>query len=1055
MKKRISHGGKNILPLLFFLVIFFTNAISGFAEINQQDGITIKGVVTDENQDYIPGVSVYVKGTSVGIITDADGKYEIKVPGKNSTLVFSYVGFLSQEIVVNNQTVINVLLLEDTRQLDEVVVTALGIKREKKALGYAVQELKGEVLTEVRDPNMLNSLAGQIAGVQISNVSTGGIGGSTKVIIRGETSLTNNNPLFVVDGIPVNNLSSGADGVDFGNGAADINPDDVASISVLKGPTAAALYGSRAANGVIVITTKSGSGSKGLGVTYNTNVTIQPWLLKTPNYQYRYGAGENFEYEYVDGSGGGKYDGSGYCWGPKLNQSDPNTASGFVEIAQFASPIDPNTGKRIPIPWVARKNFLEDFFETGTAFTNNISVTGGNDKGSFRLSYTNMDQKGIVPNTDLLRNTFALNAGYNLMKNLRVDANVNYVINKSDNMPQTYYWDKPIMYSFLWWGVNESVPALKDYWKPGRENVAQNTFNMWLDNPYFTQYENTQGQLKNRIFGNITLNYEIIPGLTLIARTGTDWFSDNIQVRRAYSSQNYREGMYSVRNTIYQETNSDFLLTWDKATSGKIHYKVSAGGNRMERNSRFLNSTAPSLSIPGLYNLGNSMSAPTVSEENIRKAVNSLYGAGQISYNNMLYLDVTARNDWASTLPSNANSFFYPSVSLSGIISEMVKLPKVFSFVKVRGSWAQVGNDTDPYQLLQVYSYGTKWGNTFAAYEEGKLYNNNLKPEKINSSEVGLDVRLLENRIGVDISYYNTIATNQILSMEVAPTSGYSSRNINAGKIESRGWEVVLNAIPVKTKDFEWGVNINWSTNRAYVRELAEGITTYDMGWPAQARVGQRMGDVYGWGFKHAPDGQIIHQDGLPVWEDEIKCYGNYNPDWMAGMKNMFTFKNFSLSVLLDYRKGGRIFSGTMTKGMEAGILAESAIGNQREEGVVSEGVIELYDNDGNVTGYKPNDVNVSLRDWIGRYHNRDAFETNNFDASYIKLREVSMTYTIPKIKISSSYYLHNVAISVTGRNLWMWAKAKHIDPETGNKGAEDIQIPTPKSIGVNLSVSF
>lgn len=1030
----------------------------------------MKGIVTDGTGVPLPGVTVAVLGTTIGTITNLDGEYTINVSDRNATLSFSYIGFTMQKVDIKGQQTINIRLLEDTKQLDEVVVTALGIKREKKALGYSVQEVSGGTLTEVRDPNMLNSLAGQVAGMQISNVSTGGIGGSPNIVIRGETSLTNNNPLFVVDGIPINNLSSrtptsdeadafnrnrGNDGVDFGNGAGDINPDDVESISVLKGPTASALYGSRAANGVIVITTKSGKATKGLGVTYNASFIMQPWLLKTPNYQYRYGAGENFEYEYVDGAGGGKYDGSGYCWGPLLNQVDKNTASGLVEIAQFASPIDPTTGKRIPIPWVAHKNFLEDFFETGTILTNNVSVSGGNDQGNFRLSYTNLDQKGMVPNTDLSRNTFALNAGYNLMKNLRVDANVNYVINQSDNMPQTNYWDKPIMYTFMWWGMNENVNALKNYWEPGREGVKQQTFNMWLDNPYFTQYENTQGQLKNRIYGNISVNYQITPGLTLIARTGTDWFDDNIRVKRAYSSQNYKNGMYSVRNMIFQEQNSDFLLTWEQALTDKIQYKLSAGGNRMNRTTRYTIITAPELSIPGLYNLGNSKSAPVASEENTKKAVNSLYGMGQISYNNMLFLDVTARNDWSSTLPSNANSFFYPSVSLSGIITEMLQLPDMFSFIKLRGSWAQVGNDTDPYQLQQIYNYGTKWGSLFTAYEEGKLYNNTLRPEKINSAEVGLDFRMFRNRVGIDVSYYNTIATNQILSMEIAPTSAYTSRNINAGKIESRGMEIVLNLIPVETKDFKWNLNLNWSTNRAYVRELAEGITTYDMGWPAQARVGQRMGDIYGWGFKHAPDGQMIYQDGLPVWEDEVKCYGNYNPDWMAGLKNTFSFKKITLSALFDYRKGGRIFSGTMAKGMEGGTLAESAIGDQREKGLIGKGVIAEYDVDGNVTGYRPNDVQVSLRDWIGRYHSRDALETNSFDASYLKLRELSLSYTIPQIKLNAVYSLRDIMVSVVGRNLWMWSKAPHIDPETGSRGYEDVQIPTPKSIGINLSVSF
>ncbi|WP_165021681.1 SusC/RagA family TonB-linked outer membrane protein [Dysgonomonas sp. ZJ279] len=1044
--------------LTVFIVMFSLSA-TVFAQTNSpnQDADKVSGNVIDVEGNPLIGVSVVVKNTRIGTISDDNGKYQINTK-EGDVLVFSYIGFVTREITVQKNKVVNVTLQDSSRTLDEVVVTALGIKREKKALGYAVQDIKGDVLTEVRDPNMLNSLAGQIAGVQITNVSSGGIGGSPRISIRGETSLTNNSPLFVVDGIPINNNPSNfnTDGMDFGGGAGDINPDDVESISVLKGPTAAALYGSRAANGAVVITTKSGKKSKGMGITYNTNLIIQPWLLRTPDYQYKYGGGENFEYEYVDGKGGGKNDGAGYSWGPKLNQPDPTTASGFVEIPQYASPIDPVTGKRIATPWVAHPNFLEDFFDTGTVFTNNVSISNGNEHGDYRLSYTNMNQKGIIPNTDLKRNTVSLNAGYKLTKFLRVNANVNYVQNKSDNMPQINYWDKPIMYSFTWWGMNEDVKALKNYWAPNREGLEQSNFNnSWMDNPYFTLYENTQSQLKNHLYGNLSFNLDIIDGLSLMGRTGTDWYDDNIRIKRAYSSRNYPNGMYTVNNFIFEERNSDFLLSWDKPLRSDFQYKVSLGGNRMHRSIRKTSSRASELEIPGVYNLENARSAPVVREENTEKAVNSIYGMGQLMYKNMLYLDITARNDWSSTLPVDNNSYFYPSVSMSALISEMVKLPKSISFFKVRGSWAQVGNDTDPYQLIPVYQFADKWGSTSAAREDGALYNSELKPEKINSAEVGLDIRFLGDRLGVDFSYYNTVATNQILSMAVAPTSGYTSRMTNAGKIESRGFEVVLNAVPLKLKDFEWGVILNWSTNRAYVRELAEGITNYNMSGYAQARVGGRMGDLYGWGFKHTPDGQIIHRSGLPVWEDEVKCYGNYNPDWMAGLKNTFIYKNFKLSALLDYRKGGRIYSGTLAKGMEGGVLAESAIGNQREEGLIGEGVMEITDGDGNVTGYEKNDVNVSLRDWIGRYHSRDSFETNSYDASYLKLREIAFLYTFPQIKISENYSLRNVSVGVTGRNLWMWSKAKHIDPESGGYGNEDAQIPTPKSIGFNLSVSF
>ncbi|MDR3057518.1 MAG: SusC/RagA family TonB-linked outer membrane protein, partial [Prevotella sp.] len=654
------------MKIFFFkrIAIFIAVLAISVGIFSQVNPGQVSGLVTDGEENPLIGVSIKVKGTKTGTVSDFDGRYQINISSEADVLIFSYVGFAPKEIAVGNNKTLNVVLQDEHNALDEVVVTALGIKREKKALGYAVQDIKGDVLTEVRDPNMLNSLAGQVAGVQISNSASGGLGGSPKISIRGDISFTNSAPLFVIDGVPLNNNSSNynTDGMDFGSGAADINPDDVESMSVLKGPTAAALYGSRAANGAVVITTKSGKKNKGLGITYNSNLVIQPRLLRTPNYQYKYGAGENFEYSYVDGNGGGINDGAGYCWGPKLNQLDPSTASGFVEIPQFASPIDPVTGARIAIPWVAHKNFLEDFFETGTVFTNNVSISNANENGSFRLSYTNLDQKGIMPNTDLQRNTVSLSAGYNLAKFLRVNANVNYVQNKSDNMPQLNYWDKPIMYTFMWWGMNEDVKALRNYWTPGKEGLEQTNYNnSWMDNPYFTLYENTQSQLKNHLYGNVSFTLDIIDGLSLMGRTGTDWYDDNIRIRRAYSSRNYPNGMYAVNNYIFQERNSDFLLTWDKPNESNFQYKISFGGNMMRRSIRKTAAKALELEIPGIYNLENARSTPTLNEENQEKAINSLYGMGQLVYKNMLYLDVTARNDWSSTLPLNNNSYFYPS----------------------------------------------------------------------------------------------------------------------------------------------------------------------------------------------------------------------------------------------------------------------------------------------------------------------------------------------------------------------------------------------------------
>jgi len=1039
-----------------FMSFLIMLSLAGFGQ-----DLAIKGkVISKGDGGPLPGASVLVKGTSRGSTTNADGEFTITTE-PNSTLVVSFIGFKSLEVPVGSQTTLNITLDEDATQFNEVVVTALGIAREKKALGYAVQEVSGKNLTQARETNLINSLSGRLAGVQVTS-SNGAPGASSRMIIRGASSIgSNNQPLFVVDGVPIDNSNFGSGtGVDYGNAAASINPDDVESISVLKGPSAAALYGSRGANGVVLITSKSGKGSKGVGVSFNTNTSFES-VFRQPEWQNEYGQGTKGLFSYKDGQGGGINDGVDESWGPKLD--------GRL-LPQFDSPIAAD-GTRTPTPWIAHPDNVDQFYRTGKTYTNNVGITGGNEKADFRLSFTNLKQNGILPNTDYKRQTVSLNAGWNLTPKLNVRATVNYVKDGSDNRNNFGLY-------FIWFGRQADMNSLKNYKKPG--SIYQNNWNdNYWTNPYYLVNESTRENQRDRMYGNIVATYKLTDWLTLTGRSGTDFYEDRRKTRGAArqaklgTTQLYDS--YNEEQIFVRESNSDFLLN---ATHkfGQFDVTANIGGNHRSNYAQRNYMGATELAIPRVWNMGNSRQRPVVENSFIEKTVNSLYASANLGFRNYLFVDLTARNDWSSSLPSNNRSYFYPSAAVSAIVSDMFDIKSdVLSFAKIRAGVAQVGNDTDPYRLASTYKYENPWGSTPSLSENNALLNAELKPEITSSYEIGTDIRLWQNRVGLDLTYYKKVSKDQILDVNVSNATGYLSKLLNAGKIENKGIEIQLTVTPVKVGAFQWDIGLNWARNKNKVVSLANGLTTYQLntsynpltqatstssfrGLSVEARVGQPYGTFFGKGFMRAPDGQIVYDaQGYPMIDPVSRVLGNFTPDWIGGFSNTFKYKNFTLSTLIDVKHGGDIFSQSINIGRYTGVLKETTVG--RENGIVGQGVINTGTSDNPV--YVPNEKSISSEEYHHKYYLLTNNENTIFDASYVKLREVKFTYMISG-KVMKKLPFRDIAVSVVGRNLaLLHSNLPHIDPETsyyndGNlQGIENGQIPTTRSVGFNISFNL
>ena len=1024
--------------------------------------IEVDGIVTDENGDTLPGVNVFVKGTKQGTTTNNIGKYSIRIADENAVLVFSFLGYLNQEIVVNKQTRININLVPDNKSLNEVVVTALGIKREEKSLGYAATTVGERAVSDAKTNNWVNSLSGKVAGLNIQGAGAGPMG-SARITLRGESSLNleNNQALIVLDGVPVSSKISGTgfssylsqdSPVDFGSTLSDINPDDIASVTVLKGPGATALYGSRAAGGAIIITTKTGKRGQGLGITFNTTASIDQ-VNRWPDYQYEYGEGRTDKYySYLDGPDGINTStgvAAGRAWGPKFDgqqyfQYDPATLTQSAERR----------------PWVANKDYISGFFDTGYTLTNNIALEGGNETGSARLSVTHLKNKWILPNTGFERTNAALSANQQISKRLKINGKVNFTNKMSDNLPSAGYNNQTIMY-FLIIGTAPNIRPewFKPYWEPGLDGIKQRSpFNNGPDNPYLDLYEMLNKMSKKGVIGNVSANYDFSDKLNLMLRSGVDLSDEVRSQQRPFSMTKYPRGMYREQSVFNYETNTDVLITYKDKINSDINYNISAGGNLMQQTYNFVGLYADQLSQPGIYQISNSLDQAVAEPQKTRKAINSLYALSQFSYRDKIFIDLTGRNDWSSTLPYGNNSFFYPSISSSFILNEIFNLPKNISFSKLRLSWAQVGNDTRPYQTDKYYD--RIYSNSFT--NPSTLFNADLKPEITSSFETGLDLRMFKNRLSLDFAIYNNNSRNQILAIPLDPVSGFSSALVNAGLINSKGLEVTLSGKPIINKKFSWNSTLTWSRNRSYVKELAQGITNqviyaHESNVMIEARVGGRMGDLYGRGFQRTADGQIIYSSiGLPATLDpENKRWGNAFADWKAGLMNDFTYKGVKLSILLDMQKGGNMYSQTNHKNNTLGKTRVTLPG--RDGGIIGDGVVL-----NTTTGiYEPNTVKVSADSYYNNVYAINNAEMNIFDASYLKLREARIEFNLPK-KFITKIGIQRASIAFYGRDLYNWTKFPGFDPEGGNlnngtitPGVELTQFPSTRTIGTNLTFKF
>lgn len=1027
--------------------------------------ILVKGVVGDSvTGKPLENVSIVVKNTGGGTTStstsSSTGTFEVEA-SKGAYLVFTYVGYKQQSLLTDG-TYMSVLLAPALTDMENVVVTALGIKRAEKSLGYSVQKLNENVVKDARTTNWVNSLSGKVAGLNIQGTGSGPMG-SSRITLRGESSLNlnNNQALIVLDGVPVssritgtgNNAHLASDSpVDFGSNVSDINPDDIESITVLKGPGATALYGSRAAGGALIITTKAGARKdNGMGVTFNSSFSIEQ-VNRWPDYQYEYGEGRSADYysygNTADGINTSTTASAGRAWGPKFNgqayfQYDPNT---------------PNHIAKGRTPWVAHKDYITGYFQTGATLSNSIALEGGTDKGSARLSVTHQKNTWILPNTGFERINAALSVNQKVSDKIRVTAKINYTNKFSDNLPSSGYNNQTMMY-FLIIGTAPNIRPewFKPYWKPGLVNVEQHKpFNTGPDNPYIELYEVLNKMNKHGVIGNFSVAYEIAKNLNLMIRSGIDMSFEFRSQQRPFSLTKYPRGMYREQNVFNYEVNTDALLSYKNKINNNFSFSASGGVNSMQQKYSFAGMYADQLAQPGIYQISNSLDPAISDPVKSERAINSAFAFGQFSYLDKIFLDITGRNDWSSTLPRDNNSFFYPSVSSSFLLSDLFNMPAAFSFAKIRLSWAQVGTDAQPYQTNKYYD--RIYSNNFT--NPGTLFNPGLKPEIRSSYEAGLDMRMFNNRLGIDVSVYTDKSRNQIIAIPVDPVAGFSNALINAGLINSRGIELVLNGKPIANPKFTWSTTVNWSMNRSYVRELVAGVPTqviyaHNTNVTIEARPGGRMGDMYGVGFVRSPDGQVVYNSaGLPVLSTQTQKWGNAFADWKAGLLNEFIIKNVRVSILFDGQKGGSMFSQTNHKNNTLGKTKVTLPG--RDEGIVGNGVV--LDASGK---YVLNTVRVPASTYYDNYYQILNAEVNIYDCSFIKLREARAEFSL-KRSILQKIGVRQTSIAVYGRELFNWTNFPGFDAEGGNlnngtltPGVELTQFPTPRSIGINLTLKL
>lgn len=1054
---------------------------------------TITGTVIDATQGSLPGATVQVKGTNTGTTTDLEGKYSITVPEGSETLIFRFVGYTSQEVAIGNRTSIDVTLAEAS-ELTEVVVTAQNISREKASLAYSQQNLDGAAVSTVKETNFINSLSGKAAGVQVRQNNT--MGGSTNIIIRGNSSFTSNQPLFVVDGIPIGNNTNnsatqenGGRGYDYGNPAADINPEDIATMSILKGASATALYGSRGQNGVILITTKKGNKTKGIGVSLSTGVTVGTIDRSTfAKYQDKYGAGYGAYYgstgyfEDIDANGDGvddlvvptTEDGSyGGAFDPSLNVYHWDS---FV-------PESPNFGKSRP--WVAASNGPAEFFETQSIYNNTVSLQGGNEFGTFRLSYNNLDQKGILPNSTLVKNTINFNGTLKLTEKL--SSNVMFQYNKQDVVGRysTGYSDN-IMSNFRqWWQVNVDVLALKDIYDQTGKNYTWNAADptdpetpIYWDNPYWTRYKNYNSDTRDRMITKVGLDYKFTDWLNLSTFATIDGYTEVREERRAVGSIATGFGVtgaseasgYQRSNIESVEYNYNAILSVNKMLSDDFSLAGLVGFNlRKERYQYSQQSTSGGIAVPELYSLSNSVNPnPFPFEYLYEKEVYGYFANANLGYKGYLYLDGNYRMDVSSALPTANNQYDYYSVGVGFVFSELIGVDQI-SYGKIRASYGTVGNDTRALRVNNVYLRDNNFQGGVLTTLPSTKNNSNLKPEITAETEVGLEMSMFKRRLNLDFAVYNRETSNQLLSVQLSRATGYNSTFINAGTIRNRGIELTVGGDAVKMSNgFTYSPSINFTLNRNKVLSLIGDTENYVIAnyqaTSSNATVGQPLGVMRGTGYEYLNGEKVVTAAGYyKAVPDQI--IGDPNPDWNMGINNMFSYKGVKLNFLIDIQKGGDVFSLDMHYGRGTGLYPETAGNNDKGNPVrdaVADGGGILFP--GVTSDGQPNTTYARANNYGGAFYwgnqSRNPESITVYDASSVRLRELALSYTLPKT-IASKIKATNIDFSIVGRNLWIISKnVPYADPESG-LGAGTAQgylsgsYPTVKTYGFKLDVSF
>ncbi len=1077
----------------------------------------VSGKVTDQQGNPMPGATVVLKGTSIAAVTNIDGGFQFKSIPSDGTLVVSFVGMESQEVPVKNKTVINVKLAEMSQAINEVVVTALGITREDKSLGYSISKISGGDVTNAVSANWLNGLSGKVAGLEFAQAGTGP-GGSMRVTLRGDQSLNydNNEVLFVVDGVPINsgttatssgtNYANADSPVDYGNGASDINPEDIESVSVLKGPSASALYGSRAANGAIIITTKSGRTDKGLGVTVNSAISFEQagfW----PDFQTEYGAGNGYSNPYS-------------FWSLSANQtSDGVATSRKYSRYAFGEKFDSNekrylyasknweTNEYTKLPWQYADNWYTGIFRTGITWNNTVTISGNSGKGtSVRLSATDTRNDWILPNTGYTKQNIALTLSQEINPHIKIRSKVNYYRKNSDNMPMSGYDEASVMYQLVW---GQNINDINKSWKAEYENRrfnqqnynASGTDGMSLVfpsdntyNPYRTLYEELNKQDKDRVFGNIGVDFTLAKGLTLGVRSGMDL---NVEFRTQQKPKLASDNIYGFyrEQTIREyEINNDFLLQYEqKALNNKMGMTFAVGGNNMNYNYGVNTISLERLNVDNFYSVGNAASGfpATIKATRKEKEVNSVYGFAHFSWEDTYFVDITGRNDWSSTLSANNNFYFYPSVSASVLMNKVLGISgssQLVNLLKLRASWANVGNDTSPYALDQYYST-TDYSGSYKL--QTTLPDPNIKPENVESTELGLDGRFFNNRVNLDFTAYNTSTTDQIVNATTDRMSGASAMKINVGEIRNRGIEVAASFVPFRNKNgFNWSFNVNWSRNWNKLVSLNDD---WDLSQPLQTKVGTTIGNrtyiysyvgeamhvIYGKDYQRAPKGTTYTDEngkkqdasgmalvdpstGYPILDSSPETrIGNVNPDWRAGMTQTFSYKNVSLNMTFAAQWGGNTFSVTNFALSYQGKLKNSLEG--RYDGLVHPGVNAVEDANGTVTYTENETVTKDIVTYYNKYvWVRDNTRNNTFDTSFLKLKEVRLNYSLPSNLCKKTGFLMGASLSVFATNVFCWTNFPQFDPETGAmngssiyRGIESMSFPMTRTYGVSTNFSF